>query len=674
MKKLLLVLIGMAFVPGVAFAGSQAFTTAGTHTFIVPPYTTLTVHVWGGGGGGAGVNGYYPGAAGGASSFDGVGAYGGGGAIPSYSYMCGAAETGGSGGTGYGGSVSGGGGGQSTQLCYSASGGNGGNSPNGGAGGPGAVCTGAQTISYPGGNPGGGGGGTTRDGGEGYPCGPPNSESGPGGGAGGYSTRTYSAGQLAVGSAITVVVGDGGGGGIGSPNGYVPPGGTGGHGRVGIAWTDPPPLPTATITSSLGSSIRVGQSSVINLAATPGSGDIVQYTLINEAANGGGQFNAAEAAGPNDAFTFTPSAAGTYTFYGYVYTATYPTWTDAANITVTVSPSPAPTCAVTLSPSIVNAGQGSTLSYSSTNASWVYINSVGYVSPNTSGSLFVAPGATTNYSCTAANPQGTQSSTAASLTVNQPPTCKLSASPSTIAKGGSSTLSYSSTNASSFTISPVVGSVPVNTSGSRSVSPTVTTTYTGSVTGPGGSASCTVPTLPAGSTKTVTIACAPSSSSSCTGLDGQTVTTTSIDASCNVTTSSLPACRAPGVCQDNFNSCQYPQPAAQSFTYTPPGGGAAGTQSGNLSINPNIVASGKTTQVYWDISNVLSCTITGANGDGTGSNSTGTWSTTSSGTTGVTTSPITSQTVYTLKCLEEDGVTYFTQTATVNVVPTYQER
>ncbi len=56
-----------------------------------------------------------------------------------------------------------------------------------------------------------------------------------------------------------------------------------------------------------------------------------------------------------------------------------------------------------------------------------------------------------------------------------PPTASLSASPTSIERGQSATLRWSSTNATSASITPGVGTVP--TSGSRRVSPTRTTTY-----------------------------------------------------------------------------------------------------------------------------------------------------------------------------------------------------
>ena len=74
-----------------------------------------------------------------------------------------------------------------------------------------------------------------------------------------------------------------------------------------------------------------------------------------------------------------------------------------------------------------------------------------------------------------------------------PPTVEINADPSAIDAGGSSTLSWSSTNAYSCTIEPDIGEVAVN--GSYEVSPSVATTYTITATGPGGSVSDSVEVL-----------------------------------------------------------------------------------------------------------------------------------------------------------------------------------
>ena len=69
------------------------------------------------------------------------------------------------------------------------------------------------------------------------------------------------------------------------------------------------------------------------------------------------------------------------------------------------------------------------------------------------------------------------------------PTVTLQASPTTINKGESATLTWNSTDATQLTISPGVGDVTAQ--GNTTVSPSDSTTYTVTATGPGGSATAT---------------------------------------------------------------------------------------------------------------------------------------------------------------------------------------
>jgi len=193
--------------------GSQSFTTAGSFNFTVPCYNTLTVKVWGGGGGGSGFySGYGAGAAGGQSKFNNaLVANGGSGAA--------ASNAGGSGGSASGGSTNTtGGAGETGGSTY---GGKGGDAPSGGAGGP--RTSSSDYSGNAGSAPGGGGSGfffasTIRGG---------------GGGSGGYSTKTYSAGDLTVGASLPVVVGAKG---TGGKDGNQMEGGDGAVGRVTITW------------------------------------------------------------------------------------------------------------------------------------------------------------------------------------------------------------------------------------------------------------------------------------------------------------------------------------------------------------------------------------------------------------------------------------------------------
>lgn len=69
------------------------------------------------------------------------------------------------------------------------------------------------------------------------------------------------------------------------------------------------------------------------------------------------------------------------------------------------------------------------------------------------------------------------------------PVCTLTAEPTTVEKGQSATLSWTSQNATDLDLEPGVGKVQA--SGSQSVTPDDSTTYTLTATGEGGSTTCT---------------------------------------------------------------------------------------------------------------------------------------------------------------------------------------
>ena len=69
------------------------------------------------------------------------------------------------------------------------------------------------------------------------------------------------------------------------------------------------------------------------------------------------------------------------------------------------------------------------------------------------------------------------------------PTVTISADPTSISKGDTSTLSWTSTNATQLTIAPEVGTVTAE--GNTKVTPSESTTYTITASGPGGSANAT---------------------------------------------------------------------------------------------------------------------------------------------------------------------------------------
>ncbi len=100
----------------------------------------------------------------------------------------------------------------------------------------------------------------------------------------------------------------------------------------------------------------------------------------------------------------------------------------------------------------------------------------------------------------------------------------------------------------------------------------------------------------------------------------------------------------------------------------PPAAAAFGNFSGHLTARPSLVRVGDTTKIYWNIENVVdsSCSVEGTNGDS--------WSGSAfSGTAGKTTNQIMSHTVFTLMCTGVDSST-FTETATVSIIPVFQEQ
>lgn len=100
----------------------------------------------------------------------------------------------------------------------------------------------------------------------------------------------------------------------------------------------------------------------------------------------------------------------------------------------------------------------------------------------------------------------TSTSTAASTTSGSgvaSPVCSLSASPSTIAAGGSSLLSWNSTGALTGTLDNALGTISSVGSGSMTVTPTTTTRYTGTFVGSAGTVTCETTLSVSGSSTTV---------------------------------------------------------------------------------------------------------------------------------------------------------------------------
>ncbi|MBI5017587.1 MAG: OmpA family protein [Deltaproteobacteria bacterium] len=156
-----------------------------------------------------------------------------------------------------------------------------------------------------------------------------------------------------------------------------------------------------------------------------------------------------------------------------------------------VLPPRAPTASLTASPSTVQRGESAVLSWTANDATVVTIDGIGAVGAG--GSRRVTPRDSTTYRLTARGPGG-QVNAATSVSViaapTSAPTANLTAAPGTVKWGEPTTLSWTSANATDVAID---GLGAVGTSGSRSVTPNVTTTYRLVAKGPGGMAEATAP-------------------------------------------------------------------------------------------------------------------------------------------------------------------------------------
>jgi hypothetical protein len=179
----------------------------------------------------------------------------------------------------------------------------------------------------------------------------------------------------------------------------------------------------------------------------------------------------------NGSMDVSPQETTTYTL-----TATGPGGTKTADLEITVVFPP--TVRIHVSPETIPAGGEATLSWTSEHAESVMIdNEIGAVTPD--GSVAVSPGQTTTYTITASGTGGTATASATVSIAHPEPSVTLQALPVEITAGQSAELSWTSSHADSATLDQGIGTVPVN--GSISVSPSSTTTYTLTVSGPGGS-------------------------------------------------------------------------------------------------------------------------------------------------------------------------------------------
>jgi len=160
---------------------------------------------------------------------------------------------------------------------------------------------------------------------------------------------------------------------------------------------------------------------------------------------------------------------------------------DNAAVVVKGAALPKASCdSFTANPSSVSSGGGTTLSWTTTNASSVSIDQ-GLGSVASSGSMAVSGiSSSVTYTLSASGSGGSDScQTTVNVLPPDAPSCTLSLSPASIVSGNSSTLSWTTANVSSASIDNGVGSVSLP-AGSKTESPASDTLYTMTALGAGG--------------------------------------------------------------------------------------------------------------------------------------------------------------------------------------------
>lgn len=200
---------------------------------------------------------------------------------------------------------------------------------------------------------------------------------------------------------------------------------------------------------------------------------------------------------PSDSRVVQPSATTTYTL---ALTGPNGPVSKQATVTVTTNPAAPPTGTLTPGRATINAGESTTLIWSSSNATTASINNnIGTVTPVSGASIPISPGSTTTYTLTLTNAAGVPAYYQTTVTVVAPPSGSLTADPPSIAQGDSSFLSWTTSNATSAEIDNGIDLVST-TGGLREVRPSTTTNYTLKITNSAGTTinrSATVTVSPA---------------------------------------------------------------------------------------------------------------------------------------------------------------------------------
>lgn len=388
---------------------------------------------------------------------------------------------------------------------------------------------------------------------------------------------------------------------------------------------------TSTATSSASSQSSATNSATsgpcsCTLTASPNPVDYGKTTVLTWTTNNAKTFsidNGIGAVTPADGGTVTTGALTSDT----VFTATATGYNGKVvhcktKVKVNPPPPPPPPCSCTLSasPASIQQGDSSKLTWTAKNAvSFSIDHGVGTSSPASGGSKNVSPSVTTTYTGTAVGANGKVVHCTTTVTVTPPPpsgpSCSLLASPTSVNAGDTSTLSWTTTNADTFSIDQSVGSVTPVASGTTTVSVATTTTYTGTATGPGGTVHCTTtvtvtpPPPPPGNGPSCTLSATPSqvgsvgdhATLSWTTTDGATFVIDQGVGSVSPVAAGTTTSKA--INEDTSFTGTVTSPTGQTATChaavtIPHGGGGSGPVC-ELSASPTAIAPGGTSHLSW---------------------------------------------------------------------------
>ncbi|MBN8280414.1 MAG: DUF4038 domain-containing protein [Gammaproteobacteria bacterium] len=343
----------------------------------------------------------------------------------------------------------------------------------------------------------------------------------------------------------------------------------------------------------------------------------------------------------------------------YTLTCNGPGGTGSDSATVTVSSAPVPTLSLTATPTTVTSGGASTLSWTSANATGCTASG-GWTGPRATSGSQSSGGlvADTTFTLGCTGPGGSVSRTVTVTVTSAPPTptVSIAAAPGTIVAGASSTLSWSSTDATTCTASGG-WSGGRGTSGSLAVSPAVTTSYALSCTGAGGTASAsTTVTVTAPPVPTVNLTATPATIS---GSGAATLAWTTTNATGCTATGDWTGTRATGGSESTGTLT-----SSKSYTLTCTGTGGSASDSAtvtvtppaptvNLAASPASISSGSSSTLSWTTSNATGCTASGG------------WSGARGTASSESTGALTATTTFTLTCSGPGGSGSDSATVTV---------